>query len=66
MSAVDAPIGLKSQLQEPFMMQQLERFVTVGGNDVRRCARCPVISSEIDPELACKVYEEFVDITLES
>ena len=63
MTTVEAPLLLKTRLQEPFSMQQLERFVTVAGHDVRRRARCPVISSEVDPELACKVYEEFVDIS---
>jgi hypothetical protein len=43
-------------------MVQLERYVTVDGNNVRRRAQCPVITNEKDPELACKVYEEFSDI----
>ena len=60
---VEGPIGLKSKLGEILMNTvQLERYVTVGANQVRRRARVPVIRDEIDPELPCKVYEEFLDV----
>ena len=60
--ADEAPIGLKTKLPDLLTTVQLERYVTVGGNQVRRRARCPLISEENDAELACRVYEEFVDI----
>jgi hypothetical protein len=40
---------------------QLERYIDVGGNQVRRRVHVPVITNENDPEMACKVYEEFRD-----
>ena len=62
MSTVEPPILLKTKLPEFLPTVQLERYVTVAGNHVRRRARCPMINNENDPELACKVYEEFTDI----
>ena len=57
------PIHLKTALQEPLESVQLERYVTVAGNDIRRRARCPIITDEIDPEMACRVFHEFTDIS---
>ena len=48
----------KGELPKAF----LERYVPVGGNNVRRRAQCPLITNETDAELACKVFEEFTDI----
>ena len=62
MSSVEPPILLKTKLAELLATVQLERYVNVAGNNVRRRARCPMINNENDPELACKVYEEFTDI----
>ena len=62
MSSVEPPILLKTKLPEILPTAQLERCVTVAGNHARRRARCPMINNENDPELACKVYEEFQDI----
>ena len=62
MSVDNAPMTLKTTLADNLETVQLERYVTVQGNDVRRRARCPVIGNEIDPELAMRVYDEFVDI----
>ena len=63
MSSVEPPILLKTKLPEILATVQLERYVNVTGNNVRRRARCPMINNENDPELACKVYEEFRDIS---
>ena len=64
MSTVDAPIGLKTNLPDELVTVQLERYVPDGaGNQVRHRVRCPVINNENDPELACRVYEEFCDIS---
>ena len=62
MTSVDPPIVLKTKLPDILPTVQLERSVNVGGNQVRRLAQCPLINNEIEPELACKVYEEFQDI----
>lgn len=68
MSSVEGPILLKTKLPDGvnLFMVQLERYVDVGGNAVRRRARCPLINNETDPELACKVYEEFIDICIDT
>ena len=58
----EGPLSLKTKLADLLTTAQLERYVNVAGNQVRRRCRCPVIGNEQDPELACKVYEEFVDI----
>ena len=63
MSSVEAPIGLKTQLADLPTTVQLERYVQdTGGVQVRRRVRCPVINNENDPELACRIFEEFSDI----
>ena len=62
MSIVEPPILLKTKLPDLLPTVQLERYVNVGGNHVRRRARCPLINNENDAELACKVHEEFLDI----
>ena len=67
MTTVDPPILLKSKLPDLLTTVQLERYVVdAAGNNVRRRVRCPVISNESDPELACKVFEEFSDISADS
>ena len=63
MTTVEAPIKLKTQLPETFTFAQLERYVNVAGNQVRRRAKCPIMDNQSDPELACRVYEEFVDLS---
>ena len=62
-SPVEGPIGLKTKLPDILHTVQLERYVDVAGNAVRRRARCPLINNENEPELACRVYEEFVDVS---
>ena len=62
MTTVEAPISLKTKLPETFNNAQLERYVDVAGNNVRRRAKCPIMNNQSDPEMACRVYEEFVDI----
>ena len=49
----DPPIHLKTKLPATLETVQLERYVTVGGNDVRRRVRVPLITDELDPEMAC-------------
>ena len=59
------PLFLKTQLPEPSAMEhaQLKRHMTdAAGNHVRRRARVLLVSNQTDPELACKVMEEFNDI----
>ena len=65
MTSVDPPLTLKTNLPEHLYTVKLERYVTVAGQQVRRRAACPIITNETDPEMACKVYEEFVDICTE-
>ena len=45
-------------------MDPLERYVTVGGHDVKRRANVPMMVDEADAESDCKIYEEFVDISI--
>ena len=61
-AAENPPIYLKTTLPDTLETVQLERYVTVAGNDVRRRARVPVITNEVEPELACRVYDEFRDV----
>ena len=49
---------------ENWIMAPLERYVTVGGHDVKRRANVPMMVDEVDAESACKTYEEFVDISI--
>ena len=62
--SVNAPIELKTKLSDEDMRNsvQLERYVTVAGHDVRRRAKMPGISDSLDPEVICKVFEEFRDV----
>ena len=62
MSDVAPPISMKSKLPTLLETVQLERYVTIGGHDVRRRAKVPVMADESDPEMACRVYEEFRDV----
>ena len=62
MTDINAPLKLKTELREDLETVQLERYVPVGGHDVRRRAKMPTINNEIDPELACKGYDEFLDV----
>ena len=57
-----APISLKTNVLSSLETVSLERYVTVAGNQVRRRARIPFMNDEIDPELACRVYDEFCDV----
>ena len=66
MSSVEPPIQIKTKLPDILPTVQLERYVTVGANHVRRRARCPLINNKVDPELACRVVEEFTDIATDS
>ena len=59
-----APILLKPPENENRIMAPLERYVTVGGNDVKRRANVPMMVDEVDAESAYKTYEEFVDISI--
>ena len=65
MTSLEAPLLLKSRLTDVSTIQ-LERYVLVAGNDVRRRAKCFIMTDELDPELACKVYEEFVDVATDN
>ena len=60
--STNTPIPLKSSILDELATAQLERYVTVGRNDIRRRAKVPIITDEIDPELACRVYDEFNDV----
>ena len=62
MTTVDPPLTLKTNLPDFLQTVKLERFVTVGADNVRRRAENPMITNETDAEYACRVYEEFVDI----
>jgi hypothetical protein len=61
MATVDPPMTLKTNLPDRLYTVQLERYVDVGGNQVCRRVHVPVITNKNDPEMACKVYEEFRD-----
>ena len=65
MTTVEAPLTMKTSILPEGDLPKafLERYVTVAGNNVRRRAHCPLIANETDAELACKVYEEFQDIS---
>lgn len=58
----EPPCLLKTTLPHDLNTVQLERYVTVGGNQVRRRIDAPTIGDELDPELALRVYQEFLDI----
>ena len=63
MTTLEAPLYLKTKLPDSLGTIQLERYITdAHGNHVRRRTRCPVMTNESDPELACKLYEEFCDL----
>ena len=62
MSTSDPPLKLKSNLPDDPEQVQLERYVAVAGNDVRRRARIPVLTDEVDPEFVLRTYDEFRDI----
>ena len=64
MMTVEQALVLKTSLLPEGELPKafLERYVPVGGNNVRRRAQCPLITNETDAELACKVFEVFVDI----
>ena len=59
-----APILLKPPENENRIMAPLERYVTFGGNDLKRKANVPMMVDEVDAESACNAYEEFVDISI--
>jgi len=63
MGADSAPIKLKTaMLREPKIVM-LERYVDLGGgNVVRKKVPVPIIGDEQCPELACRVYKEFMDL----
>ena len=61
-STVEPPLSLKTKVSDTLEQASLERYVTVGGNDVRRRAYVPIMRNELDPEHACRVFEEFVDV----
>ncbi len=62
MTDTNVPIKLKTALEGQSTTVQLERYVTVGVNDVRRRSTAPMIEDEASPELALHVYMEFTDI----
>ena len=59
MSTSEPPLFLKTQLPSPLTTTTLERYVTVGGNQVHRRATIPLIVDQTDPELPLKVVIEF-------
>ena len=65
---VDGPIKLKTALPDKSSLRTvaLECYVTIGANQVCHGAKCPTIGEETDPEMACKVREEFEDICVEA
>ena len=64
MSTVEPPLKLKSELPSELEQTQLERYVTVGPDNVRRRACIPIIDGEVDPELALRIVMEFFDATI--
>ena len=64
MTTVEPPLLLKTSLPPEGDLPKafLERYVPVGGNNVRHRAQCPLITNKTNAELACKVFEEFTDI----
>ena len=55
---------LKPPENEKRIMAPLERYVTVGGHDVKRSANVPMMVDEVDAETACKTYEDFFNISI--
>ena len=55
------PVKLKPNFEPKYGTVQLERYVTVGGHDVRRRVNAPTMEDEIEPEVALNVYHEFRD-----
>ena len=60
--ASNVPVKIKTQLPEHIEHVQLERYVTVANDQVRRRVKAPSIEDEATPELALCVYHEFADI----
>ena len=58
----DPPLKLKTEIPDELEQVQLERYVKVGGNDVCHRARVPVMTDEVDPELALRVHDEFRNV----
>ena len=57
----NVPVRIKTQITEEPKTVQLERFVTVAGNDVKRRLKCPVIEDQACPELALYINHEFME-----
>ena len=49
-------VRIKTQITEEPKTVQLERFVTVAGNDVKRRLKCPVIEDQACPELTLYMH----------
>ena len=60
--ASNMPVKIKTQLPEHIENVQLERYVAVQNDQVRRRVKAPSIEDEAIPELALYVYHEFTDI----
>ena len=60
--ASNVPVLIKTQVPEDPKTVLLERYVTVGGHDVKRRAKAPVIEDQSSPELALYVHHEFMDL----
>ena len=58
-----APLKLKTAMVREPKVVLIERYVDVGGgNTVRKKVPVPIMGDEQDPELACRVYKEFMDL----
>ena len=64
MLTVEPPLKLKTELATDLEQTQLECYVTVGAENVRHCACIPIITDEVDPELALRVVAEFADAAI--
>ena len=59
--AQKAPLKLKTELDPDMKTEEVERYVQVGGHNVKRKAKIPRIQDEVDPEHPLHVYLEFID-----
>ena len=58
----NVPVKLKSSVDSAYNTVQLERYVAVGGHDVRRRVSAPTMEDEIEPEVPLTIYHEIQDI----
>ena len=61
----EPPLKLKTELPDELELIQLERYVVVDDDHVRRRAKVLVITNETNPEMILCVHDEFQDIIAE-